>query len=316
MKQFFLLLKFEVTRFAWLAPIGFYAVYSLIDGAYSHYSDGTANAPSAIQGQSLVMVIGISFFAIFYGGFGSNGGRTQMKDLGAFNLEFYFSRSIDRTSWFVIKTGMFSVLAMLPSLVFGISAYLQPMAKIELSHFSERSATRQFYLSHLKDAYVQDAGQNEESVILPQGRKSEALYMAAVNLGALILFEMAFFLSWPRMRMELLFVGFVIVDCIFRWCHGADFLPLRGGTCLCEQSRPSHSGPFDRLLFRFPILLRTKIHPRRNNLMSPFRSVSGDGAVPFAPAFENLVPRRLPGSAIHFHQRSFHLDSPDGIKRH
>jgi hypothetical protein len=214
MKQFFLLLKFEVTRFAWLAPIGFYVVVNLIDGTYSHFSEET-NAPSAIQGQSLAMILWISFFALFYGGFGNLGARTQMKDLGASNLEFYFTRSIDRTSWFVIKTGMFSVLAMLPSLVLCIAGYLHPLAKIELLHFSDRSATRQFYLSHFKDAYVQDAGQNEESVILPEGRKSEALYMAAVNLGALILFEMASFLSWPRVRMELILVGFVIVIAFF-----------------------------------------------------------------------------------------------------
>jgi len=209
LRQFFLLLKFEVTSWLWLAPLFYTFVFLEIfhhrmqQASYMfHLDPGDA--------QQLAMTLWFAFWAMFLST--ARGvapvGRPALNQFGGLNLEFFFGQAIHRPTWFAVKTTMFTALGLVPVLMIYYFSCINPMVKVELPYNTaqDRIAAKQFYLTHFEGSTLEepDTGKNEVYVILPHGRQSQALHSAALNILLLTMFEVLAFLLWPRMMGALL----------------------------------------------------------------------------------------------------------------
>lgn len=198
-RQLLLLFKLEITNFLLLTALVYIAVVtyiefpSLADTKYM-FSLNTSN-----EGPFIVMSLFFAYQALFLG---TQPARVTISNWGMGGLEFFFTRAIDRSSWFLIKVSLFIALVFTPATTAYVYSHFQPIIKIELPYNSseDRNATKQFYLSNFEGAYLQEADtdKNEDYVVLPNGHKSLAVYSFALDIMTLLIFQIIVFLVWPR----------------------------------------------------------------------------------------------------------------------
>jgi hypothetical protein len=201
--QFIPLLKYELMRFGWLVPLiyGFVTLYIYRD--ISNKRDYMFSLDLGGPETSIVMVLWFAFSAIFFANGISAGQKTGgMGGWSSSGFDFFFSRAIDRRLWFAIKTGLFLVIVMLPTLARWHSMQNSPTIRIELPYNSveARKHVTAFYLANFEGAHLQapDTGQNEDYVVLPHGKPAMADYFIASELLVLTFFQGAAFIFWPR----------------------------------------------------------------------------------------------------------------------
>jgi hypothetical protein len=197
------LLKYEFMRFAWLIPL----VYAfLILGIYRHENDQTKymfRLNASGQETNIVMIMWFSFSAFFFSvGRTTSQGSAGRANFGAHNLDFFFSRAVDRRVWFAIKTALFVSVALLAPLLLGASHHESDPIRIELPYnsISSRATTTDFYLANFNGAHLEkpDTGHNEDYIVVPNGRRDMTHFQIVSNLLTLISFQILAFLFWPR----------------------------------------------------------------------------------------------------------------------
>jgi hypothetical protein len=122
------------------------------------------------------------------------------------SLEFFFSRAINRSSIFFVKTSLYLCLILTPLLAISAYSCTAPVIRIEFpanpllpaNVLADREASKQFYLTHFDGAYLQtfNTGKHGECVVLPTGRVNQAvLSLFWIFLVTLLLQVIAF--SFP-----------------------------------------------------------------------------------------------------------------------
>jgi hypothetical protein len=149
------------------------------------------------------MLLWFAFSAVFFVyGIGAAQTAAGMGSWSPFGFDFFFSRAIDRRLWFAIKTGLFLLVVMIPTLARWHSMQKSPTIRIELPYNSikARKQVTEFYVANFEGAHLQspDTGQNEDYVVLPEGRLAMANYFMASEMMILIFFQGFAFVFWPR----------------------------------------------------------------------------------------------------------------------
>lgn len=140
------------------------------------------------------------------GNYGIQGWTSQPVD----GLEFFFSRGINRSSIFFVKTSLYLGLMLMPLLAICAYSYAAPVTRIEFPAIpslpapilANREASKQFYLTHFEGSFLQasDTRNRGDCVVLPTGRVIQAvLSLFWIFLFTLLLQVIAFSFP-PRMR--------------------------------------------------------------------------------------------------------------------
>jgi hypothetical protein len=112
-------------------------------------------------------------------------------------LEFMFTRAISRVELFGSKSSIYLIVSFLPLLSMVAHSYTAPSLKVQLPYSvrDHREEAKQFYLSHFKDAYLQepDAGTNKDYVVFPTGRINQSVCALLLGVVVTLFFQVMLF---------------------------------------------------------------------------------------------------------------------------
>jgi hypothetical protein len=206
--SFFTALLKNDSRMAWpfLFLSAFYAYLSI--KGYKH--DQMFELTSGSAHSTFLFLIPFMLWNFLF-----SNGNYGFKAANAFtfnSLEFMFSRAISRVTLFCAKTSIFLFLCLLPLVLILVFSLTDPVIRVELPYNSHhhREETKQFYLTHFKEAYLQesDTGNNKDYVVLPHGRIDAARYSLLVIFSGALFFQttLFFFLKARWMSFTIYFV--------------------------------------------------------------------------------------------------------------
>jgi hypothetical protein len=198
------LLKYEFMRFAWLLPL----IYGLFSLEIYRKENGRIKYMDSLdaggQGTAIFMMLWFGFYVFFLvNGRLATGRQTNtLAGWSVSGLDFFFSRAVDRRAWFVIKTSLFALVVLTPTLLLCLSHQKSASIRIELPYNStaSRATLTTFYIANFDGAHLEkpDTGRNEDYVVVPHGRQDITHFQIVSNVLTLIIFQVLAFLFWPR----------------------------------------------------------------------------------------------------------------------
>jgi hypothetical protein len=208
--HFLALLKND-SRIVWsmifLAPL--YAYFSIREFRQDQMFELT---PTAGGGAMLFMLPFLMWYFLFED---QSYGLKPGPRASLVSLEFMFTRAIDRVSLFCVKTSLFLVISATPLVVIWAYSFTAPSVRVELPYNSlqHREETKQFYLSHFDEAYLQepDDGRKKDYVVLPHGRTNQAVCTFLFTFAATLLFQVMLFFFRRRRWIALVSFFFLMI---------------------------------------------------------------------------------------------------------
>jgi len=169
-----------------------------------------------IQGTEFFLLL-IAFMSINPLFLNGNYGIRGLKGQQVNSLEFFFSKSIKRSSLFYVKASLYLFLTLMPLLTVWAYSYTKPIIRIELPYntSADREATKQFYLTHFEGAYVQKDAQDKEGnkafVVLPKGQVNRAVFTLFWVFLTTLLFQVVLFGFPSAMRWVSIPIYFALI---------------------------------------------------------------------------------------------------------